>query len=309
MRRPTALWRCLLLAGLLAALLPDPARGHWGERVFPVYELPTSALPDLHDGSLADWEEVLPSHSIDSREFVPSFAFDYVIDPASLSFRIWLAWNYASQRLYVAIESVDDLYYNAYEGVGEIREYSADAFELLIDGDHSGGPFFPNSPTGMYIGENELLTYVQAQRYSVVAQAPDGSSLGLSHTKDDLWLHHPPYMDQGGFVFDGLPSIIGIELYLTPWNQLVIKDSRQSVTSRLDPGSIIGIDVFVFDMDGSKQSDVKTAVLEGLANPINASGFKDAQLIPCDYEDCSKGVVGESAVQADSWGRIKASFH
>jgi hypothetical protein len=111
------------LVGLLVALLPSPARAHWGERVFPVYELPTSALPDLHDGSLADWEEVLPGHSIDSREFWPPFALDYILDPADLSFRIWLAWNNASQRLYVAIESVDDLYYNAYEGVGEIREY------------------------------------------------------------------------------------------------------------------------------------------------------------------------------------------
>lgn len=40
-------------------------QAHVGGTVYSIYELPTSSLPDLHDGTLEDWEEVLPGPIID----------------------------------------------------------------------------------------------------------------------------------------------------------------------------------------------------------------------------------------------------
>lgn len=53
--RPSAIAVCIL--GTL--LQPGAVGGHLRDAVFPVYELPSSVLPDVHDGTLADWETVL----------------------------------------------------------------------------------------------------------------------------------------------------------------------------------------------------------------------------------------------------------
>lgn len=48
-----------------------------GGSAFPIYELPTSDLPVLGDGTLADWEEVLPgpsATSVDCYQTAASFA-------------------------------------------------------------------------------------------------------------------------------------------------------------------------------------------------------------------------------------------
>ena len=43
----------------LSVSLTDPASAHQGPIVFQIYELPTADLPDLHDGTLEDWDDVL----------------------------------------------------------------------------------------------------------------------------------------------------------------------------------------------------------------------------------------------------------
>ena len=38
--------------------------------IYPIWELPTRDLPDLHDGSLDDWESALPNASLNQSDFV-----------------------------------------------------------------------------------------------------------------------------------------------------------------------------------------------------------------------------------------------
>ena len=59
-----------VLPAILTVALAGAASAHVGDIVYPIYELPTSDLPDLHDGTLDDWEEVLPSASLDHNDFV-----------------------------------------------------------------------------------------------------------------------------------------------------------------------------------------------------------------------------------------------
>ena len=40
------------------------AQAHVGSVIYPIFELPPSQLPDLHDGTLEDWEEALPNASL-----------------------------------------------------------------------------------------------------------------------------------------------------------------------------------------------------------------------------------------------------
>ena len=100
--------RTLLPVLLLAATV---SHAHLGDIIYPIYELPTADLPDLHDGTLEDWEAVLPNSSLTHNDAVST---DYEtgrgVDPADLSFRVFLAWHHASQQIYVAVERLDDVY-------------------------------------------------------------------------------------------------------------------------------------------------------------------------------------------------------
>ena len=57
-----------LLPTLLPVLLLTAtiSHAHVGDIVFPIYVLPTSDLPDLHDGSLEDWDDALSNARVSS---------------------------------------------------------------------------------------------------------------------------------------------------------------------------------------------------------------------------------------------------
>jgi len=303
--------RLFRLAVLAVALLVLPARAHVGEQVFPIYELPTSALPDLHDGSLDDWKAVLPAPSLDSSEFPGLAAFDEGLGQASLSFRVWLAWHHPGQRLYLAVEWIDDVFWSSYAGLaGPSWRGSSDGFDVMVDGDHSGGQYFPTrfmfGMSDVFTGSKRLITCVQAQRYSVVFRAADGSNAGLYGPLKDLWTNHPPYIDAGGFASESPPARAGVEMTLPAWDHLDIGGVAQSVASRLVPGGIIGLDLIMWDWDGA-MALARPYMLNGFADITQASGFKDGLLVPCDQEDCS-GSSGGSFVRSDSWARVKANL-
>jgi hypothetical protein len=79
-----------------------PVKAHVGSNVAPIFELPSEDLPDIHDRSLDDWEDV-----------ASSVAFAMWISRPS---RVWR--RETSTRLF---------------------EY--DGIELMVDGDHSGGQY------------------------------------------------------------------------------------------------------------------------------------------------------------------------
>ena len=62
---------------ILSASVPGDA--HWGDLVFPIYEIPTVDLPDVHDGTLEDWEDIVPGASVTDADFASSVDLDDVI--------------------------------------------------------------------------------------------------------------------------------------------------------------------------------------------------------------------------------------
>ena len=309
MRRPASV--ALVLA---VALIARTSEGHVGPRVIPVYEIPTSDIPDLHDGTLEDWDDIVPGPSLTHKDFGTGWANEYIVDAGDLAFRIFLAWHLGTQRLYGAIEMVDDVYFN--RGTFVNYDYSwlyhSDCWELLVDGDHSGGAFFPpsfRSSQDLYSLHPDLMM-VEAQRYTAVAE-PIGSELnsqrlGLFYYQMDAWFLHPPYADAGGHVTDEQPVVSVSEISVTLWDKLDVRSAEKSVATTLSPDQIVGFDVFVFDWDGGKEGE--GFLIFGDGNVANANGFKDGILMPCFRDDCSRGEATPSAIETDSWGRIKASL-
>ena len=296
------------LLALLAAA--GPLSAHTGERVYPIYELPTSQLPDLHDGRLDDWDSLLPEAVFDVRDFTSRPAGLGFVDSADMALRGYLAWHHATQRIYMGIELVDDVYVNDYPGGEPDLIAGYDHLVISLDGDHSGGFFFLSPLDRVRESERQLFDFSQAQQYRVLAHSPDGRlahSLGAAR----VWTDQPPYMDAGGREFGTAPSQAVVELYLTPWNILDWQSQTASQPSRLAPGDIIGFDIQFLDFDteaGRLQGHFGLGVLpiDRDLTPVGADLFVDGLLVPCQVEDCS--MTEESSVAPHTWARIKASF-
>ena len=298
-------------ATVVAALVGfrSVTEAHIGEYVFPVYELPSGDLPDLRDGTLNDWEEVVPGPSLGPIDFGVDIG-TAAIDLADLTFEVYLAWHYVSQRIYVGIRRVDDVYVNTYEGGGDQRPIMAqDHFDFLVDGDHTGGPSMVSYKIDAPTEEDKLLVNRQAQVYFALPESPDGRLVG--HWGFGAWATLPPYVDAGGFQYGEGPNVSGVEMYVTAWDELDWRGPDRSVPSLLAGDRIIGFHLGVFDIDeGGWESFSSTGsfyAIFGQWDPLlSADTFADGLLIPCERGDCSGAAM--SAVQPESWARIKASI-
>lgn len=325
-------WILFLTACILGA--PAISSAHIGDNVFLAFEILDEDLPDidLNDGSILDWEDVVGDPSVTATDFAAITGTD-PYNPLDFDFRIWVGWNRTYKRIYVAMESVDDIFLNQYSG-GDLNaglEHDG-AIQFMVDGDHSGGQYdFEDSDSLSLLANNH-----RAQRYISLALAPDGNRVGYLGAGAD-WVNMPPYANGGGVHFPGpFDSQIDyhnrsiIEFYITPFDCLVWDDPDTSVPSTFLINQIIGIDISLGDFDRTLGRSDTFFSLTGQSESWRFAdqfadfilmeklkGGRDCFFGPCGGSPavppivCSHDSLFQSsptvAPQA-SWARIKASF-
>ena len=296
------------LAAAFVFGMTSAASAHIGGLVFPLFEIPTGDLPDLHDGTLEDWEDVLPGTSLDHNDFAPLNVSDGAgINPEDLAYRAFMAWHSASQTLLMAIERVDDVYVNTYEGGDLTGLWRFDSIEFMVDGDHTGGAYNAFSADEYTEDERKLLTNFQAQQYVAIAESPDGRTLGYQGSGQG-WVTLPPWADAGGFASGESPNTSVIELQVTAWDELNWQGPELSRRSNLVAGGIIGFQISVPDFDTEAGAYHGFHTLSGQPNTWRlAENFVDGELVGCDIGDCGSAPT-PTAVAEYSWGRIKAGL-
>jgi hypothetical protein len=196
MKKTLALLLVVAFAGVVGAQ----------QAVYPIYEIATQDLPDLFDNSLQDWEDVLPGTSLTQDDFAPLAVADGAgINTADLAYVVYMAWNSADQRIYFALQRVDDVYVNTYEGGAPQNMWMHDGFELMLDGDHTGGDYNGFSADVYGADQAKLLTGYQAQQYLGIPESPDGKILG-NNTAASGWVSLPPWADGSGYSFGTAPT-------------------------------------------------------------------------------------------------------
>jgi len=297
---------------LLAACLVFAGAAGAQQAIYQIYELATTDLPDLYDGSLQDWEDVLPGTSLTQDDFAPLAVNDGAgINTADLAYRIYMAWNSADQRIYVCLERVDDVYVNTYEGGAPQDMWMHDGAEFMVDGDHSGGDYNGFSADVYGAEQAKLLTGYQAQQYVAVPESPDGMLLG-SNTAASGWATNMPWAEAGGFAEGEAPTTSVVEGAFTAWDELNWQGPEYSKRSTLAADKVIGFQVSIMDWDYTSTEQRMTYhafhTLSGLANTWRmADNFVGGELVGCSGGDC--GATPEpTAVSSESWGRVKAAL-
>ena len=306
--------RTALLIPLVASsafMIAGPGTAHQGEVVFPIYELSTADLPDLHDRTLEDWEAVLPNASLTQNDFIWSLNIASSVSVEDLAFRVFLAWHGASQKIYMGIERIDDIYLPFEEGSAGNGRTS-----LMVDGDHSGGKYWFFEQDGYSEDESKSLFGAQAQEYVAEVEAPEDRTLRVASWA--TWANEPPWADIGTFQQGESPNYSVVELAVTAWDDLDWRGPELSRRSVLRAGRFIGFNVVVMDFDIVNTPDgtyrlgrqaFSDKVADGsFSHSGFAENFVDGELIPCNHGDCGSVPDEPTAVRLDSWGRIKAGL-
>ena len=295
----------LVLTFVLAIPEPTPAHIDVFGSPFPIYELTEAelALIDVRDGSIAAWKSLFPP-TLYAHEFHwhPEVGLGRGYDPGALDFHIWLGWTPAERgnHVYLAIERVDDVYINEYEGGDPGRIWQYDSVEFMIDGDHSGGQYrgWPD----LCWEDLRRIDNAQAQHYVAIAESPDDTHLGYLGAGTG-WVIHPPYGDAGGAAWGTDPNISVIEMYVTPFDDCIWNDPEGSVVSTLEKGRIIGFHISVPDFDLEPRAYSAHATLSGQGATFKyAERFVDGLLVGAPPG------TPPTSVPASSWADIKASF-
>ena len=110
-------------------------------RVFKVFQFPKSKMPHI-DGKSNDWRMVPSSFVYGTDELNDTEdGLGQDIDPEDLDVRVTIGWVKGLDRIYFLYEAKDDFWdFGRFNPDG----YLNDIFELVVDGDLSGGPFIFN---------------------------------------------------------------------------------------------------------------------------------------------------------------------
>jgi len=282
------------------------ASAHIGDNVFLIFEIPSADAVDLdfNDLSVADWEDVVGDPSVNATDMFadPTVGEGAQYDPADMDYRIWVGWNGDSNVLYGAMERTDNVFVNEYAGgaLGDLWRHDG-SFEFMVDGDHTGGDYTGSADENWTDEEKTLNNNRTAQQYVGISDAPDGRHIGYQGNGVD-WVTVPPLSDAGGGTVGDGPATSVIEFYITPFDDLIWNSPDDSQASPLAAGKIIGFQISIPDFDTAPADYRAFHTLTGQAATWRfAERFADGQLV---------GAGGDAtAVENDSWGRIKASFN
>ncbi len=237
--RAVLLIACLGMMGLRIGMAQE------ARRLFNVYQFPPDRIPRI-DGDADDWAIVPNSLAIGIDELVDDNGRFPTADTTNLNVRVKVGWVKGLNRLYFLYEAYDD-YWNFSR-----RDLQNDIFEVVVDGDRSGGPFIDRFHPDTTMDRMEAyFTFhgVHAQNYHIFT--PPGDKDWAMLWGNQTWLKKLPYA-QSAYNYDFRPGESGrltLEFYITPFDFASPDGPSHSVVSKLEDNKRIGLSWAVIDYD------------------------------------------------------------
>ena len=305
--------RIFLAACLTAALCTGLAAHEPPGVTYFAFGFPAHALPVI-DGDLSDWDMVPESYHIDLGEdfweTVRGIGTD--LDFSDFNAKCIVGWNEETNRIYSMSDVVDDFLHNKRETPS--GHNWDDDINFVVDADHSGGEAFEGGHSALHeLSDHERLQieYAYMQLYTALVPPIDGWWLFMYHHDTEFpWLTDgkttpsPEYLEAGWSrtgESDG-PGTYTYEFKVTPWEFLDYQGPGGSTIVDLELGNIIHIGYLFkdYDTDDSYEGSYDFPPVHDVWK--NASVAADFELAPVEMG------LFPTAVETDSWGRIKSEF-
>jgi hypothetical protein len=257
------------------------------ETTYKVYQFPADAMPRI-DGDGADWSMVPESYVVDTSRLTDTDGKHPGPDPKTLDVRVKVGWVKDLNRLYFLYEAYDDYWDFSLPGLKN------DTFEIIVDGDASGGPLIDVAHQDLYkpeivgverakidprisSGEAHFANHgVQAQNYHIFTPAVDKDwTMAWSSAS---WIKEFPHAN-AATRFNFKPGEAGkltLEFWITPYDYAGPEGPQRAIESVLRENKIIGLGWIIIDYD-----DVAKRERSGFWNLSRSpTAFGDASALP-----------------------------
>jgi len=216
-------------------------------RAFKVFQFPQNMIPSI-DGKTDDWDIVGEEYSVGMDQLTDNrdSGAHKVTNPGNLEVKVKVGWVKRMNRLYFLYQAYDN-YWDF-----SLPDLHNDIFELVVDGDRSGGPFI--SPFHPIKNLDPMETYfsfqgVQAQNYHIYTPA-----LGKEWAfvwGSQSWIKNLPYANAASDYkfYPGDSGRLTLEFWITLFDYAGHEGPSRAVESVLTENKNIGISWAIIDYD------------------------------------------------------------
>lgn len=213
---------------------------------FSVFQFPPDQIPRI-DGDASDWSLVPESYVVGRGELRETvIGIEGESDPEDLDVRVRVGWVKGQNHLYFLYEASDD-YWDFSR-----NDLHNDLFEVVVDGDRSGGPLIrqmhPNLQLREQLATHFLFHGIHAQNYHIFT--PPGDKDWAMVWGCQPWVKELPYAN-AAYRYDFEPGKSGkliLEFFITPFDYAPA-DRNRAIPTQLEENQLIGLSWAVLDYD------------------------------------------------------------
>lgn len=218
---------------------------------FRIFQFPADRIPRI-DGNAEDWEIVPDSYAIGTdqlRETVVGLGDQH--DSKNLDVSVKVGWVRGQNHLYFLYEAFDNYWDFAREDLHN------DIFEVVVDGDLSGGPFIrqmhPIESLRDKLETHFLFHGVHAQNYHIFTPA-EGKDWAMVWGGQP-WIKELPFANAASkYRFQhGEGGHLTLEFFITPFDHAPA-DKTRAIPTPLEENKVIGLSWAILDYD-DEQAD------------------------------------------------------
>jgi len=222
--------------------------GHNGltqdSRSYKIFQFPADQIPRI-DGDVSDWDIVPDNYIIGMDQLWDDSRKHEKADPKNLDLNVKVGWVKGMNRLYFLYEAWDDYWDFSLPGLHN------DTYELVVDGDQSGGPLIVRFHPIKDLDEMDAyfsFQGVHAQNYHIFTPA-EGKDWTLVWGSQP-WIKELPYANSA-YNYDFKPGESGkliLEFWITPFDYAG-NDPSRAVKSILTESKNVGLCWAIIDYD------------------------------------------------------------
>ena len=301
--------RCFLALALIFAFASIGSAHEPPGEVYFAFQFPLHAVPTI-DGDLSDWDMVDPEIfeiSVEGGHIQETVRGTDSGELSDFNARSIWAWNEEMNRVFSFAFVVDD-YLNNDRDDPTVFNWDDD-WHFVLDADHSGGDMFNNDWNDLSEDERRDLFFVTGQLWQIHVPPIDGY-WAFKYIEATDWettgreIPFPEYAQVGWARTGetGGPGTYTYEIMMTPWETWSWDGPEQSTIVDLEEGNIIHVGSLSkdYDLDSSYEGSYDFPAVHNVWRNGNLMG--DMELLEVDDS------LFPTAVENDSWGRIKSHY-
>ena len=251
---------------------------------FKIFQFPPNMIPVI-DGKTDDWKIVGNEYAIGSDQLSDTEKGKGTnIDPKDFKCTVRVGWVKGMNRLYFLYEAYDNYW------KFDTTDLCNDIFEVVVDGDLSGGPYIKSkNPNKDRVSIEELhFTFhgVHAQNYHIFTPA-EGKDWCMvwgceQYAKDLPWANHAYNYN----FKNGQSGKLILEFWITPFDYSPY-DPGRAVESQLEENKLIGLSWSILDYDEGSNKEGEYSAFMNLSHKTSmdsdASDFVAFRLMPLEH--------------------------